>query len=192
MPTSECTFDFLRVALETHLTLPSVVAVTSALRDDGSATVATGLAQAFAATGRSTLLISTEPAPASTSRPVETRGGLTRATAEQITADMAGGRASLARAFPSLRQAYGVVVVVGEAIPESSFALELSREADAVLIAIRLGRRSCPADRTTKRLLEECKATIVGVVPTSAPSRALAEPDHALHVPAIEVSQVRS
>jgi Mrp family chromosome partitioning ATPase len=192
MPTPESAFDFLRVSLETHLNLPSVITVTSALWDDGATTVATGLAQAFAATGAATLLVSTEPAPASASRSIETRSALTRATAEQITADLAGGRALLARAFPALREAYAVVVVSTEAVPESSFALELSREADAVLLAIRLGRRTAAADRTTKRLLEECKANVLGIVPTNAASLAAASTDRALHIPAIEVSQVRS
>jgi hypothetical protein len=91
-----------------------------------------------------------------------------------------------------LRGSYPVIVVDTEAVPDSSYALELAREADAVLLAVRMGRRGGPADRTTKRLLEECNAKILGVVPTLASSRTLATADVAHRVPAIEVSQVRS
>jgi Mrp family chromosome partitioning ATPase len=192
MTTPARSFDFLRVSLETHLSFPAIITVTSALWNDGASTVATGLAEAFAATGTSTLLIATEAHPASASRAIETRAGLARATAEQITAEMTGGRAALARAFPMLRESYPVIVVDTEAVPESSYALELAREADAVLLAVRMGRRGGPADRTTKRLLEECNAKILGVVPTLASSRTLATADVAHRVPAIEVSQVRS
>jgi Mrp family chromosome partitioning ATPase len=191
MNAPERSFDFLRVALETHLTFPSIITVTSALWNDGTTAVATGLAEAFAATGVATLLISTQPQPASVARTIETRAGLARATAEQVTADMAGGRSALPRAFAALRESYPVVVVDTEAVPESSFALELAREADAVLIAIRMGRRGTAADRTTKRLLEECQATVLGIVPTNAASRMQARSDAAVRVAAIEVSQVR-
>ena len=192
MNSTERNFDFLRVSLETHLTFPSIVTVTSAMRGDGTSTVAEGLAEAFAASGTTTLLVSTQSQPASVSRRIESRGSLARATAEQLTADVPGGRATLARSFSTLRESYPIIVIETEAVPESSFALELARGADAVLVAIRMGRRGCAADRTTKALLEECGANVLGIVPTHGNARMHANAEKTLRVPAIEVSKVVS
>ncbi len=178
MTQSERGFDFLRVSLESRINLPWVMTVTSALRNDGASIVAAGLAESFSATGQATLLISAQAQPpaygrASTvanlqARSAENRPQLTRATADQLTADMPGGRSALPRVFGNLRESFAVIVVDAEPITESSFAYELASAADGVLVAIRLGRRSCPDDRKAISLLDACGANVLGLVPTKS------------------------
>ena len=66
-----------------------------------------------------------------------------------------------------LRETYAVIVVDAEPMPISTVAYELAREADGVLVAIRLGRKPAPEDRTTMKLLEDCNAKVLGMVPTT-------------------------
>jgi receptor protein-tyrosine kinase len=184
MSQSDRGFDFLRVSLESRIHVPCVVAVTSAQHGDGASVVAAGLAESFSLAGQATLLISAQaqqPAyPRGSSvasfqaRGAEGRSALTRATADQVTADIPGGRSALPRAFANLRESFAVVIVDTEPITESSFAYELASAADGVLVAIRLGRRSCADDQKAIGLLDACGANVLGLVPTKSTVPALA------------------
>jgi len=161
-------FDYLRISVESRLAAPSIVTVTAALPEDGSAIVAAGLAESLADAGKTTLLVTGNVAAVGTRS--NGRANLTRSTAQQLTADVRGGRAALGSVVAKLRENYDFIVVDAEPIPTSTIAYELARTSYAVLVAIRLGRKPTRDDRTTMKLLDDCKANVLGIVPTGGPS----------------------
>jgi Mrp family chromosome partitioning ATPase len=175
MNTTQSGFDFLRVSLEAKLSGPALITVTSALAEDDASMVASGLAESFAEAGHATALVSTRSTGALARRrwtpavvPPGGRASLTRVSADQLAADSHGGRATLAGIVAKLRESYAITIVDAEPLPVSTVAYELVREADGVLVAIRLGRKPVPEDRTTLKLLEDCHAKVLGMVPTTA------------------------
>jgi len=161
-------FDYLRISVESRLAAPSIVTVTAALPEDGSAIVAAGLAESLADAGKTTLLVTGNVAAVGTRS--NGRANLTRSTAQQLTADVRGGRAALGSVVATLRENYDFIVVDAEPIPTSTIAYEMARTSDAVLVAIRLGRKPTREDRTTMKLLDDCNANVLGIVPTGGPS----------------------
>ena len=175
-------FRILRVTLESRFAEPAIFTVTSAHRADGAGFVAAGLARAFAEAGEETLLIgaSEYSATAEVGIAGNARGAVTPLGIITNSPDLAQLRvltlASSSRERPvvrdvhsalaKLRSSYRAIVIATDPIPRSASAYEFAREADGVLLAVRVGRSPMPADRELVRLLDESKVATIGVVPT--------------------------
>ncbi len=146
-----------------------MITVTSALSEDASSGVAGGLAAAFADAGHATLLVSNRGS-SSGAAPAHGDGrvGLSRISADRLTAEAKSDRSALVASIVRLRDDFAYIVVDAEPIVGSALAYELARAADAVLLAVKLGRRPCREDQATKKLLADCRARVLGVVPTNA------------------------
>ena len=185
----EESFRILRVTVESRRPDAAVVAVGSALPNDGTTFVACGLARAFAEAGRSTLLVSAssvDKVADELSMRIPPSFSLPNAAVLRVEREpnlnvaylpVNGGRRSpnskTVDLLRELRSEYDMIVVDVESIPDSGQALELAREADSVLVAVRMGRKPSKADRS---LAAELGDAIVGVVPTN-PRRRLPDAD---------------
>ena len=183
-------FRILRVTVESRRPQAAVIAVGSALKDDGTTFVACGLARAFAEAGRSTLLVgatSVEKIADELSMRIPPSFSLPNAAVLSVEREpnlnvaylpINGGRRSqnsrTVEMLRELRSEYDVVVVDVESIPNSGQAFELAREADSLLVAVRMGRKPSKADRS---LAAEFGDAIVGIVPTNPRRRSVQDPD---------------
>ncbi|GAC1418359.1 MAG: hypothetical protein NVS3B16_15120 [Vulcanimicrobiaceae bacterium] len=204
MQASEENFRILRVTAESHSALPAVFAVSSALPIDGASFVACGLARAFAEAGHSTLLLEANAQPTVASELGIDSLGQRNAIAgigtrvpgvENLSVASLGHsddayKGNLAALVASARAAYRVVVLATAPIPESGTALELAREANGVVLAVKLGRRPHAADQMVQRLLGENRTRLLGVVPTRGDHRV--RPSNAVTIPTIIDIPVRA
>ncbi len=181
MQALEEAFRILRVSLDARTSGTSVIAVSSALRNDGSMYVACGLARAYAEAGRRTLLLaadSNESAVRELGPTIALRGssdpfGMTASVVEApglhvATIETEGSKRSHTIA-DSIRQAksdYNNVVIALDPIGRSSVAFEITGLADDVVLAVQLGRKATKQDRLLMRQLAERGTRIAGVVPT--------------------------
>jgi Mrp family chromosome partitioning ATPase len=174
----EESFRILRANLEARYAGQALVSITSARRNDGCSYVAAGLARAFAEAGRSTLLIAAS-GERTGAAPLD--GVVRNANLDTWSFALPSGADPAARdveaRLPEFRARYRAIVVDCAPVVEDAAACEFARRADAVLLAVRLGRRIVPADREAMRLLEAFGSNVVGVVPTRG--RALAAPQAA-------------
>jgi Mrp family chromosome partitioning ATPase len=185
MDISEEQFRLLRLRVQNDVDVPAFVVVGSALRRDGATYVACGLARAFAEAGYNTLLLDANARDsgiadelgfsiqAGAAKPERVERNLSVASLfkdeERVVTD-----AELTEMIAGVRWRYAMTIVDVPAIPGSGSALQLAQAADGVLVAVRLGRRPCEADRELKRLLERETGTrkrFTGIVPTHAVTR---------------------
>jgi Mrp family chromosome partitioning ATPase len=151
-------FRILRVTLETRFTEPAVIVVTSALKSDGAAFVASGLARAFAESGAPTLFVGA----ADGNGAHHVAGARPALQCPNLDVVPLASAASLTE----LRSRYRAIVVDAKPVPADANACEFARRADGVLLAVKLGRRPEAADREVMRLLNSFGCDVVGVVPT--------------------------
>jgi hypothetical protein len=182
-------FRILRIRVESQTALPAIVVVSAAMSGDGTTYVASGLARAFAEAGHRTLLLeanTTRPGVAESLdiRPIPptcTAVGLHARQADVpglwVTALRGGPADGTIRELTSrLRSEFAVTVIDAAAIPTSSTALQFSHAADALLVAVRTGRRACVADQELLRLIGDGDVRLLGIVPTKARGRRLSPP----------------
>jgi len=176
-PLSE-SFDVLRMRVEARAALPMLVLVSAAQRGDGTTSVACGLARAFAADGRRTLLVDANLSRAAVADELEVdplplitaaasdlgarNGEVPRLSLVAIPAETVR-ELHLPRLLRTARENFAVTVIDAAPLPACSTALELARCADAIVLAVRLGRRSSDDDREAVVLAGE---RLLGVVPT--------------------------
>jgi Mrp family chromosome partitioning ATPase len=178
-PLSE-SFDVLRMRVEARAALPALVLISAAQRGDGTTSVACGLARAFAADGRRTLLIDANLARAAVADELEVEplplitetasdlgarnGEVPRLSLVAIPPETVRDL-ELPRLLRTARANFAVTIIDAGPLPACSTALELARCADAIVLAVRLGRRSSDDDREAAELAGE---RLLGVVPTRA------------------------
>jgi Mrp family chromosome partitioning ATPase len=181
-------FHFLRARVQGGTSMPTVIAVGSALPGDGKTYVACGLAQAFAEAGHETLLLDANPRNPSIANELGISVGAkvdpTKVREKLFVASLFDREVRVLRdnelddLVEHLRARYAVTIVDGAAIPGCGSALQIARIADALLVAVRLGRRREAADDELKLLMDDGAPlgdkTVSGVVPTRAQRRRLA------------------
>jgi hypothetical protein len=182
-------FRILRIRVEAQTALPAIVVVSAAMSCDGTTYVAAGLARAFAEAGHRTLLLEANTARPGVAEHLEIRPIPPTCTALGLharQAEIPGLWVSALRGGPAdgtmrdltarMRTEFAITVIDAAAIPTSSTALQLSHAADALLVAVRKGRRACVADQELLRLIGDGDVRLLGVVPTRARGRRVSPP----------------
>jgi Mrp family chromosome partitioning ATPase len=180
MSPSAQSFETLRVRVEARIPLPALVVLSAAHRGDGTTSVACGLARAFAAGGARTLLVDAnagnaavaaelgvEPLPALSGGAFDLgarNGEVPRLSLATLSAE-AAREPNLDALLRDARDRFAVTIVDAAPLPASSAALRLARRADAIVFAVRLGRRPSPDDREATDLAGD---RLIGIVPTRA------------------------
>jgi Mrp family chromosome partitioning ATPase len=173
-------YENLRVRVEARAELPAIVLVSAAQHGDGTTSVACGLARAFAAGGQRTLLIDANPVPAGVAgelgvSPLPPLAPLAHDFGARngefprlslVAAPLEGGaEAAFATLLRESTERFAVTLVDAGPLPASSVAVRVARCADAVILAVRLGRRPSENDREA---IELAGQRFIGVVPTRA------------------------
>src|SRR5260370_24179559 len=152
-------FRIVRIRVESQTALPAIVAVSAAMSGDGTTYVAAGLARAFAEAGHRTLLLEANSARPGVAESLEIRPIPPTCTVAGLHArpEVPGLWVSALRGGPAdrtmrdlttrMRNELAVTLIDAAAIPTSSTALQLSHVADALLVALRTGRRPFAADQ---------------------------------------------
>jgi Mrp family chromosome partitioning ATPase len=182
-------FRILRIRVESQTALPAIVVVSAAMSGDGTTYVAAGLARAFAEAGHRTLLLEANTVRPGVAECLEIRpipptcsaAGLHPRQADipdlWVTALRGGPADGTMRDLTArMRNEFAVTVIDAAAIPTSSTALQFSHAADALLVAVRTGRRACAADQELLRLIGDGDVRLLGIVPTKARGRRVALP----------------
>jgi succinoglycan biosynthesis transport protein ExoP len=182
-------FRILRIRVESQTALPAIVVVSAAMSGDGTTYVASGLARAFAEAGHRTLLLEANTARPGVAECLEIRPIPPTCTAAALhprQADIPDLWVSALRGGPAdgtmrdltarMRNEFAVTVIDAAAIPASSTALQFSHAADALLVAVRSGRRACAADQELLRLIGDGDVRLLGIVPTKARGRRVTPP----------------
>lgn len=173
-------FDLLRVRLEAEIARPAVIALTSSTSEDGSEVAAQGLANSLAGAGYSTLYIETSLAGRSQSKPAAELelGELARLqavpnpasgvaavlTLSDATLQRKTSQRGLQTALETLRSKFDYVVINAGYGASASFATSIVSAADAVLVAVKKGRREGADDTRLSSVLELIGARFLGVV----------------------------
>ena len=175
-------FSLLRARVESELPGPAVITVTSAKRGDGKSLLSFGLARSLCDAGFSVLLVNANPssrrvfagveAPRLSSDPVfDISRYIVREEGLPDTLSLASdgvasttSAASVALTFAELRERYDYTIVCLPELVESSAAVSFARSADAVLLALRLGRQPLEADRKVAAALASSDVPTLGVV----------------------------
>jgi len=183
-PTPEATagvgsFDLLRARLEVEIPRPAVIAITSSTSLDGAEISARGLAHSLATTGYPTLFIDTVPSIRGSAKP--TAGPTLEEIGRQIEPASGGGnlavlalgdvslqkttsQRNIHAALESLRGKFDYVVMNTEVGVASSFSTSVVAAADAVLVAVKTGRRQKAADAQLAALLNRLGVRFLGVL----------------------------
>ena len=173
-------FELLRAAVEGGVHRPGVVAVTSAVPEDGKTAAAHGLAASLGAIGYRTLLIDSavqrdpivRPAAGSSleemllDAPSETVIPRLRVVSLAAPAIREASLPSVAQALTAVRSSgrYDYVVVNAGCVLASAFSAHIVNSADAVLVAIRAGRRRHAEDAQLTERLGQNAGRFFGVV----------------------------
>lgn len=174
--------DLTRARLEAELTVPAIVAVTSATPRDGTCMVATGLAHGLAAVGHRVLLVNGNveaPMLGGVTKPsvradydllsYVVQGTTGSPSVLTLDAPGAAGACSGETASPTFarfREHFAFTVIETAALPTSGMALSLACAADSVIIALKQGRGPVDADQDLMKVLRAAQAAILGIVTT--------------------------
>ena len=180
-------FRTVRVKLESEVELPGLILVTSSGEYEGRATVAGGIAKAFAEAGYVTALLARQKDATGYSPftglsrfaafATETSGvgayrtsvpnlsGVTLADRQGDGTLSATGAGELSR---SLRGVFQVTIADLGAVIDSALALQLARVSSGFVLAVRLGRAPSEADRATIDALKIVNARALGIVTTES------------------------
>lgn len=174
-------FELLRAAVESTVERPGVVAVTSAVAEDGKAAASHGLAVSLASIGYRTLLIDIGSRPEAIVRlatgasiedvllDASSDSVIPKLRVVSLTASMLrelGSLPSVARALAAVRASgrYEYVVVNAGCALSTAVSAHIVNSADAVLVAIRSGRRRHAADKQLFERLTNLGAPFFGLV----------------------------
>jgi Mrp family chromosome partitioning ATPase len=173
-------FELLRAAVESGVHRPGVVAVTSAVPEDGKTAASYGLAASLGAIGYRTLLIDgaahkdaiVRPATGSSieemllDAPSETVIPKLRVVSLAAPALREASLPSVAQALTAVRSSgrYDYVVVNAGCVLGSAFSAHIVNSADAVLVAIRAGRRRHVEDAQLTERLGQIVSRFFGIV----------------------------
>jgi Mrp family chromosome partitioning ATPase len=158
-------FVVLRATVDSFTAMPAIVLVTSALAGDGKSTVALGLARAFADANVEVALVN-----GNTDRP--SKVAFTEKNLSAVSfPDQPGALAVPDEVTPGflerLRERFAVTIVDAGTIAERGTTLQVARIADAVVLAVRQGRRRVKEDEQGIAMLTRVGARLVGVVPVA-------------------------
>ena len=187
MPDFADTFRTVRVKLESEVELPGLILVTSSGEYEGRATVAGGIAKAFAEAGYITALLARQEDAAGYSSftglsriapfATGTSGlGAYRTSVPNLSAvtlaDRQGdgtlsatGAGELSR---DLRGVFQITIADLGSVSDSALALQLARVSSGFVLAVRLGRAPSEADRATIDALKIVNARALGIVTTES------------------------
>lgn len=154
----EAQAKLLRARIDSEVTKPAVILVTSAQCDDGASLTATTIAGAFAETGVRTVLFN------ATSN--VTRGRQNHSHVNVSKPEVLHSREELVDFVGSLRSSYEITIVEAPPVLESDAVNALIGIADATLISFRLGRVAGDGDILISRILERSEDCLLGVVMT--------------------------
>jgi len=157
----------LRMRVESAAGRPAVVVVTSALEGDGKSLCAYTLAESLTKTGHSVALADTasESSPNASGDTNEQRLSLVRVP------DRPSPQPDDLVAFvEELRARNDYTIVDTDPLVKTSNCGALLRVADAIVIAVRLGRPPTDIDQFVVKTIEEAGKSILGVVAASAPA----------------------
>ncbi len=175
----ESTFEVLRARIEARVGRPGVLVVTSAIAGDGKSVAAHGLAAALASIGCRTLLIDVGKRSGiliqpSTSASIEemmlesacetTIPGLKIVSLTSPALQRKTSLPSVARALTVVRGGYDYIVVDCDCALKNALSAHFVSSADAVLVAVRAGRRRQPEDGDLAEALGDLGANFFGVV----------------------------
>ncbi len=150
----------LKVTIEASLSPPFRIAVVSATEADGTAQLAMGLAQVFAASGFRIALILSGAVASTESEPIVLGDCLESffVNQDRVTAGDPIDAILLGR-----KSSYDIIIVDGSATA-SSWSLAIASRVDGTLIAVQSGRRALNADRELIPTLGRIRAKVFGVV----------------------------
>jgi Mrp family chromosome partitioning ATPase len=171
-------FDLLRSLLETELSRPAIVAITSSSADDGKELASRGLATSLATAGYMTLLIDATPIAHPTSKasttsfeeaarrvvPKAESGTLHELSFTNPRTQKTASQRDIQNAFADLRAKFDYIVITTGSGLQTSFASSLLIAADAVLVTVRLGRRQSRDDARLSSLCDRDDVRFLGVV----------------------------
>lgn len=178
----EPTFEVLRARIEARVGRPGVLVVTSAIAGDGKSVAAHGLASSLASIGCRTLLVDAgkrsgiiiqPPTSASIEEIVlesaceTTIPGLKIVSLTSPALQRKTGLPSVARALTVVRGSYDYIVVDGDCALNNALSAHFVSSADAVLVAVRAGRRRQAEDAELAEALGDLDAKFFGVVAVS-------------------------
>jgi Mrp family chromosome partitioning ATPase len=166
-------YQLLRARIESDISAPAVILVTSAQPGDGKSVTASGLADCLARVGRRVVLVhdgTAQPAVGQSEGPSETASfPILSLPLESRDPSAKNGRNDTIAAFiRGLRKKYDFAIVDAAAFTRSSVPVMLAGLADGVLLTVRLGRAQSEDDQLMCGTLESAKANVLGVVAVSS------------------------
>jgi Mrp family chromosome partitioning ATPase len=147
-----------RARIEAAVTGPCVLAVTSALPSDGSAVLASALAESLILAGHSVLVVGDPALPEGRAISPATTLAVSVPRRDSQSVD------SMKAAFEVYRQSFEYTIVDASVALASGSALAFTRAADFVIVAFEEGRAAREADRELARTLRATGAALLGVV----------------------------
>lgn len=175
--------DVTRARIESGVSEPTVIAITSAKVGDGKALLATALAHSFSSVGYRVLLVGANQyaplvegvrsAPKISDRPEfdilayakpDSKGG---PDVLELTAPGVAGscsKESTDATFARFRANYPFTIVYTSVLAQSGVAFSFVSSSDQVVLAFRTGRAADDADRKLLELLKSADATVAGTV----------------------------
>jgi hypothetical protein len=163
-------FQLLRTRVESCVSGPAVIVVTSAEAGDGASLTAISLAECLAGAGRRTaLLFLNDAGNAPLAEPTPGRDQQLARVGVPMPLSIPDGQLSLSRDdlrsfVDSVRSSYEFVVVDAPALLQSHRAMALAELSDGVLLSVRLGRHATDNDHITLEILKQSKGNVIGVV----------------------------
>lgn len=173
------TFDLLRARVESTVSQPGVIVVTSAVPGDGKSAVSSGLAASLGSSGYRTLLVDANVRRDAIIRPA-TRASIEEALLQSVRESVVprlsiatltnpafhreSSLPSVAQALAEARASYEYTVVDAGCALSSALAGHFVSSADAVLVAVRAGRRRLAEDMHLSGSLDRLDAQFFGVV----------------------------
>lgn len=176
-------FDMLRARLEVDLPRPAVIAITSSTAEDGAATAARGLAHSLAEAGYPTLFIDASKAVKgkgnmSSDLTLEELANHTIPSADSrdlstlnlcdVTLQKKTSQRDMQSTLGLFRTKFDYVIMSAQHGVSTSFATSIVAAADAVLVAVKTGRRQRALDERVAETLERLESRFIGVIALSA------------------------
>jgi len=179
--TKKAAFYSIAARLETEVTSPAALLVTSALEIDGTMMVASQVADALVDEGYQVALIDaaqdTENERSNVARPL-IFGGSTGTSIETLPQTytriairdlprFAGSRRDIAQLVDRLRTNYDYVIVSAPSFNDGSLPMLFASVCDAMIVAVVINRQATEEDKALNGFLDTTPKPVVAVVSTS-------------------------